>query len=258
MIGFYITKILLISRNVSATKWWYPLSRILLLLSWHYWQWSFYIQSHCFLFLLGFWPLSVFYFTKSALFFSTGSVNNHHIFFNCAGEQCKNSIRCAPYGVFYACFFYSILVLTEYMDGKKTLFLWRIFIWALFFISFYVNSLLLFYSIVLLYIIYKLQEDNHTLISSLLLKRCVMKYGDFIVLPILFWVIKKKFFAPYGLYQTYNQINFSYVKANLLINIINSIKTTLYDPLKQTFLVGAHFPFLFILMLVITTVVFNV
>ncbi len=69
-----------------------------------------------------------------------------------------NSARVAlidfPYGLFLALFFMAFWLLTCYFNSQHNL-IFRIIILLLFYLSFVINSLLVFYAIVLLYIAYK-------------------------------------------------------------------------------------------------------
>lgn len=115
-----------------------------------------------------------------------------------------NSARTAmiimPYSICYALFFIGFWLTSRY---QKTHSVWfRIPALVLLFISFTTNSLLVFYLIVILYIMYMERPENGSFSDWL---RLVPRYADYLLLPILFWVIKKTYMKPYGLYADYNK-----------------------------------------------------
>ena len=129
-------------------------------------------------------------------------------------------------------FFIAFYLLTKYISKSKSTWL-RISILSLFFISFVMNSLLVFYAIILLYILYSIITDSktneypHKIIY--IIKIFVLKYSDFIILPIIFYIVKSIYFVPSGPYATYNQVSFDFEK---IINLIdNSFIESIYDPI---------------------------
>lgn len=153
-------------------------------------------------------------------------------------------------------FFTAFFLLTKYITTPKSI-LYRILILFLFFISFTINSLLVFYAIIPLYMIYtiiietKIKKNQYMFIYSV--KKFVSTYIDFIVLPIIFYIVKTTYMMPSGLYETYNQINFNLDK---IVNIINtSFTTSIYEPIYlsvQTSLMYWYvFLFVFITLLLI-------
>lgn len=107
----------------------------------------------------------------------------------------------------------------------------RLFILSLFFISFHLNSLLVFYALVLLYIIYSTYmsldaSDNASLILKTV-KVFILSYSDYIILPLVFYLYKVKYLAQYGLYANYNIIKFDF--AAILDLIVDSVSSSFYD-----------------------------
>ena len=137
------------------------------------------------------------------------------------------------YGICLCLFFMSFWLLTRYMN-KQGSFFFRLLILSLFYLSFMVSSLLVFYLIVLLYIIYKSPGRS--------LKSVLMKHIDFLCLPILFFYIKTHYFVPYGLYEHYNAISSDY--GTMVIDFLMSFKTAFYKPLSQAMVVALRFLFL--------------
>lgn len=150
-----------------------------------------------------------------------------------------NSARIAlcdlPYGLFLCVFFFAFWLLTHYIHRNGT-FLFRLAILGLFYLSFFVNSLLVFYAIVLLYIFYKTScpaKRRHKLIIF------AAHYLDFILLPIVFYYIKTTYFAPYGLYKNYNAVSSDHL--NIFFKLFTSLKTAFYEPLLQSFIISGRF-----------------
>ncbi|MDZ4715801.1 MAG: hypothetical protein SH819_10060 [Cytophagales bacterium] len=117
---------------------------------------------------------------------------------------------------FFACRFLMISVfhgicLSMFLGGlylfaaKNDNLFFRIISLALFFLSFSLNSLLVFYGVIFLCILnkYGLKQSNLRILS---------KHIDFIILPIVFWVSQSLAGHPSGLYMEdldYNQIHFN-------------------------------------------------
>lgn len=112
-----------------------------------------------------------------------------------------------------AIFFFSFYLLCKYLDNMGCL--KRILILFLFFTSFLINSILVFYAVVLMYMFYKLYDKQSTFIGNTIKFICTKL--DFIVLPIVFYIIKSVYFVPTGLYADYN-----------IISLYNTINPTLY------------------------------
>ncbi len=89
-----------------------------------------------------------------------------------------------------------------------------------FFVSFLTQSLLLFMLIVFL-------SELTIRAKSEVTKELMLKLSSLLVLPIVYWVIKKIFFQPYGAYEGYNQ-NISFE------NILIPVKTMIRDLLSFT------------------------
>lgn len=105
-----------------------------------------------------------------------------------------------PYTVGYMFFiiaFCGLILLQEKYDYKNIAF--RILVVFLFFCSFTLNSNLVMYIIPLLYIMYYL-------INNKLLHKWYC-YIDFLVSPIVYFIIKNIFYPAYGVYDGYNKIS---------------------------------------------------
>ncbi|WP_419770595.1 MAG: hypothetical protein ACNI3C_02035 [Candidatus Marinarcus sp.] len=108
-------------------------------------------------------------------------------------------------------FFFAFYLLSKYLVDEKGKIGFRILLLCLFFISFGTNSVLVFYAIVLLYIFYITYSYENSVLKNIY--TFIKTKIDFILLPIIFFVIKSIYFVPSGLSEGYNKIN--------LNNIIN-------------------------------------
>lgn len=107
------------------------------------------------------------------------------------------------YAASHFLFFLGFFFLAAYLRNPGKIYL-RLCALAAFFISFSTNSLLFFYAGVFLFI-FLFENERSDLSFSSVLKRAPA-YADFILLPIVFWVILRIFFAPYGWYSDQNHM----------------------------------------------------
>jgi len=101
-------------------------------------------------------------------------------------------------------FFVGVWYLSKYL--QKRMFVLRLLSVVCFFVSFSTNSLLFFYGLIFLYIVY---IDKDTFAGSIFLKikKMFLNYYDFLLIPIVFWIIKNIWFKPQGLYAGYNEVS---------------------------------------------------
>lgn len=127
----------------------------------------------------------------------------------------RNALINAPYTLCYLLFFLAFFLVSV----KSTQhILSRILTLALFFISFTMNSLLIFYILPLVYMLYT--HKAYTSFKSLWL--WIIRHFDFLILPIVFYAIKIIFFKPYGLYEGYNAVSVSgFFKAFIKVPIFS-------------------------------------
>lgn len=105
-----------------------------------------------------------------------------------------------PYAFCYILFFLSFFLFCKYLDNK--IFIYRLLSLVLFFISFQVNSFLVFYLIVFFYGLYKLYDNN---IKKYAIN--IVKLIDFWSLPIIFFIFKSIYLIPTGPHASYYEIN---------------------------------------------------
>lgn len=116
-----------------------------------------------------------------------------------------------PYSFGYCLFiigFVLLIFLQEKYQYEK--FFLRVITLIFFFWSFILNSNLVFYSIILIYILYFVIKNNKI--------KVWYKFLDFVVLPFFFYGFKTLLFPTYGVYADYNHITVQ----DLLVAIIRS------------------------------------
>lgn len=147
-----------------------------------------------------------------------------------------------PYTVGFLLFTIGFFLITHYYEDLKA---WRrIVILAVFFFSFILNSLLVFYGLVLLYILWK--ERN--------IKRIIKKI-DFFILPFVFFVLKNLFFPAHGMYSAYNQVSVVTIGhgiKNVFVVARTVLRTVLLQMLEPTYVIIVSLFFCFVFYIVET------
>ncbi len=98
-----------------------------------------------------------------------------------------------PYALGMLLFWIACYILTKKIEDIFKLNA-RIVVLGIFFMSFSLNSNLVFYCIVLIYLVIKIKK--------------IYKIIDFIILPVLFYILNRIFFPVYGAYVGYNKVTF--------------------------------------------------
>lgn len=166
-------------------------------------------------------------------------------------NSAKIALINTPYILFLLIFFLAFYLLTRYLKKEGSLY-YRLIILGLFFFSFLVNSLLVFYAIVLLYLAYTLYDKytSQTFIQQLftLFKKFLKKYLDFFLLPIVFFLYKTIYLVPEGLYANYNKITISLKSLlKMIYLLVKSFYTSLIEPIWVSLLTSLWFFPLFLL-----------
>lgn len=123
----------------------------------------------------------------------------------------------------------------------------RVLSLVLFFCSFANSALLFFYVLPMAYILYfelkDLKVNGKLTIRGSIFK--LIRYVDFCIIPVAFWVCKKKWFAPFGLYEGYNAVTASKLVSAVknMIPIAGQQIVTIFDngysmSLKVLFVIG--------------------
>ena len=113
-----------------------------------------------------------------------------------------------PYTIGLMLWFLAFCILVYKYDNLN--FFLRLLTLLLFFVSFILNSLLVFYGLVLLYIIIMERRS---------LKKILFKI-DFFIIPFAFFLCKQFFFPAHGVYSSYNEVSIS--------SIFSAVKVTFY------------------------------
>lgn len=131
----------------------------------------------------------------SALYI-TIPINDARVLLSCFGYAIAN------------CVFWVAFCLTTYLTHKQGLCkgIIRVLVLALFCISFWTESFLVYFGIVILYLCYS--DFKHT--GNRLKLKSLLYWGvhnlDFIIAPLAFYIIKKCFFSSNGVYKNYNVV----------------------------------------------------
>ena len=131
---------------------------------------------------------------------------------NMARISIINFSYCICYLVFYASFF----ILTEYLNNKNIIY--RILSLLGFFFSFLTNSLLFFYLTIFFYIFYHHRNEVKKADDVI---RVMLKYIDFIMLPVVFWSIRNGYFQPTGFQKYRNSITASRIVRGFGLSLIS-------------------------------------
>ena len=126
----------------------------------------------------------------------------------------------------------------------------RIIALAMLLLSFSLNSLLVMFYALLPAIFYAtLQNKKQSLYSLLItIKTFLIRHVDFLVTPLIFWILKEIFMPRLGIYARYNKINFDW------IGILQSCKRLIPDILQTILFVPLSIKFIFW----ITTLIFAI
>lgn len=120
----------------------------------------------------------------------------------------------------------------------------------LFFLSFNTNSLLVFYFIPLIGIYYK----NYSTFKIDFFIKFIKENTVFLILPLLYYFIKIKFFRPYGIYENYNSLN----NIDYIMNIYNALARCLEDTLITLFEINNLLIYTIIFSFVIYTLITHI
>jgi hypothetical protein hcinC1_06020 len=151
-----------------------------------------------------------------------------------------------PYTLFSTIFFFAFFILSVLLNNLRHF--KRILILLLFFVSFLVNSLLVFYIIVLIYIFYK--KYNYQMCFLKNISYFIKNNFDFILLPVLFFIIKSIWFLPSGAHGSdYNRISI-YAILNPKA-YIESFATSFLEPFLATLNTISYITVIFILFSVV-------
>jgi hypothetical protein len=138
------------------------------------------------------------------------------------------------YSFFITLFLAGMLIFILVATSTRRRLVIRVIALAALFLSFSLNSLLvLFYALVPAVFYASLQhepKDLRTLFTNT--KVFLIRHVDFLVLPIVFWVLKETFMPRVGIYAHYNRISFNWIHIfiSYLRLIPDILGTTIFVP----------------------------
>ncbi len=144
-------------------------------------------------------------------------------------NSAKITISSFPYALLVFIFFLGFYFLNYYL--RSGYFIHRVIFSILFFCSFLSNSLLVFYLIPILYFFYFHYSKKNSFHN---LFKVSMGHVELFISPVLFWILKSKFFKPYGLFEDYNQITFQKILYAPLMYCY-SFFYSLFEPINISF-----------------------
>lgn len=128
-------------------------------------------------------------------------------------------------------FFLGFWLVSRYLADKNVVL--RIASLACVLFSFFIESLIVFYIIILAYIAYfereRLKSPGERIAR-------LINYADFLSLPLVYWIIKTLFRKPYGVYATYNELSVAKMKLFFTSGpyyLMNSFRTSFIEPLNR-------------------------
>lgn len=124
----------------------------------------------------------------------------------------------------YFCLFFLGWYLVAVYMRKGTLIV-RLAALSAFLLSFWLNSLLVFYSLVLLYMIYMFSQTN---ISFQSVRQFIARYPDFLLIPIVFWLVQRTVFPPQEAEAGYNQFHLVGLYPR---HWLSALKSSVADPM---------------------------
>lgn len=182
------------------------------------------------------------YLDKEAIFFIT------LIFLIAPLNSARITLIVFPYILGLTIFFFSFFLLSKNLKKQNKVL--RMIILVLFFISFSVNSLLVFYALVLSYIFYITYMKGGNCLEKNI-RKFILQNIDFILLPVFFFIIKSIYFVPSGLYQGYNSLGLiSLIRAP--IGLAASFFSSLIEPINDSFSLFSYFWVIILILFLIT------
>lgn len=161
------------------------------------------------------------------------------------------SITNLAYAVSFFLFWAAFYILTKWVNKRKIIY--RISALFLFFCSFTMNSLLVFFIAPLLYLLYFGQNSRRSFRGYL---SVIIHHIEYFVLPLAFWIVKTIWLLPKGIYDGYNSFS-SIGFLNLFVQLVKSPHASFFAPLNQIVKVCTVWPILFVLLSIILIIAFR-
>lgn len=158
-------------------------------------------------------------------------------------NSARTALICFIYSFCYFSFFFAFFLFVKYRANRFA----RISSLLLFSFSFFTNSIVFFYMVFLLFILYKKEREKAYSLVSIL--NTVRSHLDYFIAPIIFWIIKSLFFRASALYADYNIVTVSTLFGLPYDIMIKVLGASLLDLLNMSFIKAAHVLLILFLML---------
>lgn len=142
-------------------------------------------------------------------------------------------VPCAAYAACYTLFFLGFFFTARFEDDRKLSD--RLLAHVSFLTSFFTNSLLVFYALVLLYLGYRSIRGRARRDWWPALLRTPITRSDFVVSPIVFWALKRAFFMSKGPFYegNYNVVSMSGI-ATAPLGVLEAFRTSFIEPIAAS------------------------
>ncbi len=141
-------------------------------------------------------------------------------------NDCRVLLCTVVYTVGYISFLIGCSLLLYWIKHQRESWFLRIIILFFFGYSFILNSILVYYGIILMALLYVEYTRRGRIFSAI---RSLYKYLDFILLPIVFFMGKQILFPTYGRYTEYNVVSLS----SVLTTLKNILPLTFYQLIAE-------------------------
>jgi hypothetical protein len=119
----------------------------------------------------------------------------------------------------YFLFFFGAWLWCRYEESKRVRY--RLLSNVVLFLSFFTPSFLVFYTMIVIYLLILEKRSIRGVVG--LVKWCLWRL-DLFILPFFYWVMRKLYFSPFGIYEGYNTIRLDFLSVKLFMdNIEDSI-----------------------------------
>lgn len=160
-----------------------------------------------------------------------------------------NSARLAlidvPYAISYFLFFLSFWLVTKYLSFRNIGL--RILALLTLFASFSTESLLVFFIVLIIYIIY---HERSKITSFVTFVSTMMRYMDFLSLPIIFWILRNIYWLPTEIRVGYNHVGLKELLVAPFLSVF-SFHYSFIDVFNSSFQILSHLSFTIILVTIL-------
>ena len=144
-------------------------------------------------------------------------------------NDARSVLNCFGYTLEIALFMIGFFIATRIENAKsKKKYVFRTISLICLYLSYTMESLLVFTGIIWLYFFYTIWKNNEDKKFLSVISVFFKAYWDYALLPFLFFVLKGIFFKPYGRYAGYNSITLKSLLRGTLLSPISMLKTGAY------------------------------